>query len=162
MCHSSPISCLLERLLWTKVFFLCGWFGNSEAERERQRADTEKKKTEAEKLLREKLEKENATVKEQLVQVLQRLGRVEERQTAGQEEVARIRSEVWCWLSGPVCSCPMFGFYAGGLMWYHGRVMQSTLVGYARVLWNACWFHADYLQTIIKEIMVYQVSDLVV
>ena len=85
-------------------------------ERERQRADTERKKTESEKFLREKLERENATVKEQLLQVFQRLGRVEESQTAGQEEVARIRSEVWCWLSGPVCSCSFSGFYAGGLM----------------------------------------------
>lgn len=65
-----------------------------EVERERQNVDTERKRADSEKALREKLEKENLSIKEQFVGVLQRLDSLESSVKADRNEFSRIRSEV--------------------------------------------------------------------
>lgn len=65
-----------------------------QVERERLNFDTERKKAENEKLLREKVEEENLTIKEQFIGVLQRLDFLESSYKADRSEFDRIRLEV--------------------------------------------------------------------
>ncbi|CAK9189909.1 unnamed protein product [Sphagnum troendelagicum] len=62
-----------------------------ECEKERKRADAERLKSETDRKVREKVEQESLTLKEQLVQVLKRLDRVEDHQKADQSEIVRLK-----------------------------------------------------------------------
>ncbi|CAM6020991.1 unnamed protein product [Sphagnum balticum] len=65
-----------------------------ECEKERKRADAERLKSETDRKVREKVEQESLTLKEQLVQVLKRLDRVEDHQKADQSEIVRMHCMV--------------------------------------------------------------------
>jgi molecular chaperone GrpE (heat shock protein) len=65
-----------------------------ECEKERKRADAERLKSETDRKVREKVEQESLTLKEQLVQVLKRLDRVEDHQKADQSEIVRVHCMV--------------------------------------------------------------------
>jgi predicted nucleic acid-binding Zn-ribbon protein len=66
----------------------------TECEKERKRADAERLKSETDRKVREKVEQESLTLKEQLVQVLKRLDRVEDHQKADQSEIVRVHCMV--------------------------------------------------------------------
>ncbi|KAG0574906.1 hypothetical protein KC19_VG301500 [Ceratodon purpureus] len=65
-----------------------------EVEKVRLNVGMERERAEAERVLRERVEKENLTIKEQVIGVLQRLDALECRYKADQSEFWRIRSEV--------------------------------------------------------------------
>lgn len=60
----------------------------------RQQAEGEKKKAEEERRLRVIIEKDSASVTDQLAKVFQRLGAVENKQKADKKEVKRLQNEV--------------------------------------------------------------------
>lgn len=74
--------------------FLFWCFFPAECEKERLRAESERKKAEEEKALRLQIEKEGLSVKEQLARVLQRLDAVERNSKSDRLETDRIRGEV--------------------------------------------------------------------
>jgi hypothetical protein len=75
----------------------------TECEKERKRADAERLKSETDRKVREKVEQESLTLKEQLVQVLKRLDRVEDHQKADQSEIVRVHCMVCVMLGGSTC-----------------------------------------------------------
>lgn len=66
----------------------------AEYEKERLRAEAERNRAEEEKSLREQLEKDGVSMKEQLVRVLQRLDAVERTGKLDRSENERTRKEV--------------------------------------------------------------------
>lgn len=81
----------------------------TECEKERKRADAERLKSEADRKVREKVEQESLTLKEQLVQVLKRLDRVEDHQKADQSEIIRVHCMVCIMLGGSTyCVMPRY------------------------------------------------------
>eukprot|EP00250_Pteridium_aquilinum_P013266 c21240_g1_i1 orf=135-4172(+) len=88
------ISILQEKLDATEKVLKVNDTLRQESEQERQRAESEKKKAEEERRLRSILEKDSATIKDQLAKVLQRLGAVESKQKSDKKEIERVRNEV--------------------------------------------------------------------
>ncbi len=99
----------------------------TECEKERKRADAERLKSETDRKVCEKVEQESLTLKEQLVQVLKRLDRVEDHQKADQSEIVRVHCMVCIMLGGSTCCVMPRYSMAGTFKFLFGCLLQSAV-----------------------------------